>query len=145
MSGAFRSVRIGQIMSLISVSRKAGLGFEIQVGAHRVVTDFSVDDGGEDTGPSPSEMLVGSLGACIAIMVQRYCERHRYTDGEVSATLTYELADDPKRIAAITIDLEIPKDVPENKYDAIRRIAEACPIHGTLANPPDVDLEVMPG
>ena len=36
-------------------------------------------------------------------------------------------------------------DVPEGKYDAIRRIAEACPIHGTLTNPPDVDMEIMSG
>ena len=132
-------------MSLISITRKAGLEFEIQVRAHQVSTDFSVDDGGEDKGPSPSEMLVGSLGACIAIMVQRYCDRHGYTDGEVSASLTYELADDPKRVGAITVDLEIPKDVPEAKYDAIRRVADACPIHGTLTNPPDVDLEIMSG
>jgi putative redox protein len=132
-------------MSLISISWVEGLEFEIQVRAHNFSTDFSVDDGGEDKGPSPSELLVGSLGACIAIMVQRYCERHSYTDGEVSASLTYELADDPKRIGAVTIDLEIPKDVPEGKYDAIRRIAEACPIHGTLANPPAMDLEVTSG
>jgi len=132
-------------MSLISISRVAGLEFEIQVRAHTLSTDMSVDDGGKDQGPSPSELLVGSLGACIAIMVQRYCDRHGYTDGEVSASLTYELADDPKRVGAVTIDLEIPKDVPEGKYDAIRRIAEACPIHGTLTNTPAMDLEILNG
>jgi putative redox protein len=144
-SGAFRSIRGIRTMSLISISRKAGQGVEIQVRAHQVITDFSVDDGGQDQGPSPSELLVGALGACIAILVQRYCDRHGYTDGEVSTNLTYELADNPKRIGAVTIDLEIPKDVPEEKYDAIRRIAEACPVHGTLTNPPDMDLEIMSG
>jgi uncharacterized OsmC-like protein len=132
-------------MSLISVSRKAGLEFEIQIRAHQMTTDFSVEDGGQDKGPSPSEFLVGSLGACIAIMVQRYCDRHGYTDGEVSASMTYELADNPKRVGAVTIDLEIPKDVPQDRYDAIRRVAEACPIHGTLTHPPDVDMDIMSG
>jgi uncharacterized OsmC-like protein len=130
-------------MSLISVSRKGGLEFEVQIRTHKVAMDFSVEDGGEDKGPSPSEFLVASLGACIAIMVQRYCDRHGYVEGEVSASLTYELADNPKRIGAITIDLEIPKDVPEEKYDAIRRVADACPIHGTLTNTPDMDMEIM--
>lgn len=132
-------------MSLISISRKAGLEFDIQVRAHSFSCDLSVEDGGGGLGPSPSELLVGSLGVCIAIMVQRYCDRHGYTDGEVSASMTYELADDPKRIGAITIDLEIPKDVPEGKHDAIRRIAEACPIHGTLLKPPVMDLEIFSG
>jgi putative redox protein len=104
---------------------------------------MSMDDGGSDQGPSPSELLVGSLGACIVLMVQRYCDRHEYRDGDVSASLTYELADGPKRVGAITIDLEIPKDVPDDKLDVIRRIAEACPIHGTLTTPPAMDLEIL--
>jgi putative redox protein len=132
-------------MSLISITRVAGLEFEIQVRAHNLSSDLSGEDGGGDLGPSPSELLVGSLGACIAIMVQRYCDRRGYTDGEVSASVAYELADDPKRIGAITIDLEIPKDVPEAEKDAIRRIAEACPVHGTLTHPPVLDLEILSG
>ena len=130
-------------MSLISVERKADLEFEVQVRSHTFSSDLSEEDGGQDRGPSPSELLVGSLAVCIAIMAQRYCDRHGSSDGEVSASVTYELADNPKRIGAVTIDLEIPKDVPEEKKEAIRRVAEACPIHGTLTNPPVIDLEIL--
>jgi uncharacterized OsmC-like protein len=130
-------------MSLISINRKDGLKFAMSVRNHEVDFDMSKEDGGLDKGPSPSEFLVGSLGACVAIMVQRYCDRHEYNDGEVSVTMTYELADDPKRVGAITIDLEIPNDVPENKYPVVKRIAEACPIHGTLTKSPDIDLEIV--
>lgn len=130
-------------MDLIRVTRKNGLDFAIQIRGHDVGSDMAEADGGRDQGPSPSELLVGSLGACIAMMVQRYCDRHGYRDGEVSVSLTYEVADNPKRVGAITIDLEIPKDVPENRRTAIRNLAEACPIHGTLKTPPAVDLEIL--
>jgi putative redox protein len=100
-------------------------------------------DGGGDRGPSPSELLVGSLGACIAMMVQSYCDRHGYRDGEVSVSMTYELADKPKRVGAVTVDLEIPRDVPEERKKAVRNIAEACAIHGTLNRAPAVDLEIV--
>ncbi len=130
-------------MSLISITRKSGLEFAFQVREHEVSSDMSEADGGRDSGPSPSELLVGSLGACIAMMVQLYCDRHGYTDGEVSASLTYELVDDPIRIGAVTIDLEIPKDVPKDKEDVVRRIAEACPIHETMFKPPVIDLEIL--
>jgi putative redox protein len=130
-------------MSLISITRKRGRDCEIQVRAHSVASDLSTEDGGSDLGPSPSELLVGSLGACIVMMVQRFCDRHEYHDGDVAANMTYELADSPKRIGAITIDLEIPKDVPEDKIAVIRRVAEACPIHGTLQNPPNMDMEIF--
>jgi putative redox protein len=132
-------------MSLISITRKSGLEFAIQVRGHRVTSDMSEGDGGQDQGPSPSELLVGSLGACIAMMVQRYCDQHGYRDGEVSASVVFELADGPKRVGAITIDLEIPRDVPEDRMDAIRRIAKACPVHGTFDVPPTVDVEILSG
>ncbi len=130
-------------MSLISITRKDGLEFAIDVRAHSLSSDMSESDGGKDKAPSPSELLVGSLGTCITMMVQLYCDRHGYNDGEVSATMTYELADNPTRLGAITIDLEIPRDVPEDKRDVVIRIAEACPIHATLERPPDIDLEIV--
>jgi putative redox protein len=132
-------------MSLISITRKSGLEFAIKVRGHQLTSDMSEGDGGRDGGPSPSELLVGSLGACIAMMVQIYCDRHGYRNGDVSASMTYELADNPKRIGAITIDLEIPKDVPEDRKEAIRRVAEACVIHGSLNTPPVVDMEILIG
>jgi uncharacterized OsmC-like protein len=77
------------------------------------------------------------------MMVQRYCDRHGYTDGEVSATMTYELASDPIRVGAVTIDLEIPADVPEDQHEVVMRMAHACPIQATLEQPPEIDLEIV--
>ena len=103
---------------------------------------MSVDDGGRDAAPSPAELMAGSLGACIAMMVQGYCDTHGYSDGEVSVSLTVELGDDPKRVAGFVIDLELPDDVPVEKRDVIMRVAEKCTIHETLANPPRVDIDI---
>lgn len=127
----------------MSVTRKEGGGFELRVRAHSVRADMSVEEGGADRGMKPAELLAGSLGACIAIMVQAYCDKHGYTDGEVGASLTIELADDPKRIKGIVIDLELPKDVPEDRKPAIKRVAELCPVHATLEQMPKVDLEIV--
>lgn len=130
-------------MDLITVTHRAGLEFGIRVRGHDVATDMSLKDGGRDVGPSPVELLAGSLGACIAMIVQRYCQNHGYGDGEVAVSLTVQLADDPKRVRSIVVDLEIPRDVPENRKEVIRRLAERCPIHATLSDPPKVDLEVL--
>ena len=132
-------------MDLISVTHKAGLEFAIRVRGHEVTCDMAEKDGGRDGGPSPVELLAGSLGACIAMMVERYCENHGYAEGEVGGSLTLELADDPKRVRRIVVDLEVPKDVPEDRKEAIRRLAQRCPIQETLQSPPDVDLDVIVG
>jgi uncharacterized OsmC-like protein len=103
---------------------------------------MSVKDGGADGGPSPVELLAGSLGACIAMMVQSYCDRHGYTDGDVGVSLTLELADSPKRVGGIVVDVELPADVPADKREVIQRMAEKCPVHETLRNAPQMDIEL---
>jgi uncharacterized OsmC-like protein len=130
-------------MDLISVTREHGLEFNVAVRGHKVTSDMSVREGGQDGGPSPAELLACSLGACVAMMVQGYCDRHGYTDGEVAVSLTLELADDPKRVSNIIVDVELPDGVPQDKLDVVRRIAEHCTIHETLKNPPRVDIDFM--
>ena len=129
-------------MDLITVTRKEGLEFGVRVRGHEVTSDLSEADGGRDRGPSPAELLAGSLGTCIAMMVQGYCQRHGY-DGDAGVSLTMELADRPKRIGRIVVDLELPDGVPQDKIEVIKRVAQRCPIHETLKNPPGLDIEVV--
>jgi putative redox protein len=130
-------------MDLITVTRKERRAFDVRVRRHVVTSDMAPGDGGQDAGFAPVELLAGSLGACIAIMVQSYCDTHGYTDGEVAVSMTLELADDPKRIAAIVADVELPQGVPEDRMAAVRRVAEQCVIHHTLAHPPRLDVEFV--
>jgi len=129
-------------MDLITVERREGLKFDISVRGHNVTADLSEEEGGGDQGPSPAELLAGSLGACIAIMVQTYCQSHGY-DGDVGVSMTVELADKPKRIGRLVVDLELPEGVPEDRMVAIKRVVERCPIHETLKNPPALDIEIV--
>jgi len=129
-------------MDLITVARKNALEFSIHVRGHEIASDYSENDGGADGGPSPVELFAGSLGACIAMMVQSYCSRHGY-EGDVGVSLTLELADKPKRVGGVVVDVELPEGFPEEKTDVVRRMAERCPIHETLRNPPRVDIEIV--
>jgi uncharacterized OsmC-like protein len=130
-------------MDLITVTRRDNLEFNIQVRGRDVTSDMSVEDGGRGAGFSPAELLAGSLGACIAMMVQGYCDRNGYTDGDVDVSLTLELADSPKRVGAIVVDVELPNGVPEERRETIRRVAEKCTIHETFNHPPRVDVEFV--
>ena len=128
-------------MDLITVTRDNGLEFEIRVRGHCVTSDMSEADGGRDGGPSPAELLAASLGACTAMMVQRYC-REQDWDGDTEVSLTLELADDPKRVGRIILDLELPAGVPDDKKETVRRVAERCLVQETFRRPPAVDIEV---
>ncbi|HET8577818.1 MAG TPA: hypothetical protein VFO18_12005 [Methylomirabilota bacterium] len=47
----------------VVVTWLGNLKAEAHIGPHRVLADEPKDSGGEDTGPSPSELLLASLGA----------------------------------------------------------------------------------
>jgi putative redox protein len=128
-------------MDLITVTRKSGLVFEYKVREHTVASDMSVSDGGTGAAPSPAELLAGALGACIAMTVQSYCDSNGYTGGDVGVSLTFEFADSPKRVGAITVDVELPDGVPEARREAIRNLIARCPIQETLNKPPRVDVD----
>jgi hypothetical protein len=76
------------------------------------------------------------------MMVQGYCTAHGY-DGDVGVSLALELADRPKRVGRIVVDLEVPSGVPDEKKEALRRVAQLCPIHETFQSPPEVDIEIV--
>lgn len=130
-------------MDLITISRRGGLAFDVRVRYHEVTSDMSLADGGCDAGMAPVELLAGSLGACIAMMVQRYCDTCGHATGDVGVNLTVELADQPKRISGIVVDVELPEGVPASRREAVRRVAEQCVIHETLVHPPTVDVDIL--
>ncbi|TFG88862.1 MAG: OsmC family peroxiredoxin [Gemmatimonadales bacterium] len=129
-------------MDLITVSRRAGLAFEVRLRGHVLTTDMSPAEGGRDEGPNPVELLACSVGSCLATMVQAYCDARGYHDGDVGASLTFELAAAPKRIAAVVVDLELPRGMPEEARAKLQRLLADFPVPATLRTAPRLDIEI---
>ena len=82
-------------------------------------------------------------GACLATMVQAYCDARGYTDGDVSVSLTLEMVENPNRVGAIVLDVELPKDVPEGDREKLKKMALRMPVPATLRDGPRVDIEMF--
>ena len=57
----------------------AGEAYEMTVRGHRVVVDQPADAGGQDSAPTPTELFVASLAACVAFYAGRFLTRHGYS------------------------------------------------------------------
>jgi putative redox protein len=104
---------------------------DIEIRGHRLVADEPTDAGGEDDGPSPQELLAGSLASCTAITMQLYAERKGWNIGEVSVGVDYQPAQRgaPTRFEMV---VELPKELPEEQRTRLMQIAAKCPVHRTL-------------
>ncbi len=116
--------------------------FRISIRGHQVPVDQPVPDGGEDTAPTPTELFVSSLAACVAFYARRYLDRHALPTGGLGVDVDYEIATRPTRVGEITIRLRLPADVPEDKVAALVAVASHCTVHNSLDNPPAVHVDV---
>ena len=116
-----------------AIARREGdqLKQEIEIGGHRITADEPEDHGGTDAGPSPQELLAASLASCTAITMEMYANRKGWDVGEVVVDVTYEPAQrgSPTKFH---MDVQLPKELPEEQREKLLTIAAKCPVHRTL-------------
>ena len=103
----------------------------VEMRSHTLVADEPKDEGGEDAGPSPQELLAASLASCTAITMEMYAKRKGWDVGEVAVHVDYEPAQrgSPTRFR-MTVDL--PKELPEDQRERLMQIGAKCPVHRVL-------------
>jgi putative redox protein len=114
---------------------------EIAIGPHRLLADEPVSSGGEDSGPSPYDLLTAALGACTAMTVRLYADRKEIPLERVSVNLHHEkihatdcLECETKegRIDKIERVIELEGPLDEAQRAKLLEIANKCPVHRTL-------------
>ena len=87
--------------------------------------------GGHDDGPSPQELLAASLASCTAITMQMYARRKGWNVDDLEVEVDYEPAQrgSPTRF---TMEVRLPKELPEEQRERLMQIAAKCPVHRTL-------------
>lgn len=122
----------------------SGEAYEVAVRGHRVLVDQPVDAGGQDTAPTPTEMLVASLATCIAFYAGRYLTRHGFSRDGLGVSVVYEMATDrPARVSAVHLTVRVPADMPAARLPALRSVVSHCTVHNTLIAPPTVAIDVV--
>ncbi len=113
----------------------------VSVRGHELATDQPVADGGDDTAPTPTEMFVGALAACVGYYAERYLRRHEISTDGLTVTCDYTWAENPHRVGAIDVAVDAPA-LPADNWETFARVVEHCTVHNTLLVPPEVRLKV---
>lgn len=128
----------------IDVAFLDGETYEISVGGHRVRVDQPADQGGSDSAPTPTELFVASLAACVAFYAGRYLTRHGLPRDGLAVHTDFDMATDrPARVAAIRITIHLPGDFPAERRAALAAVASHCTVHNSLTTPTNISLTVL--
>jgi putative redox protein len=125
----------------VRATHLGGDRFEICVRQHRLEADQPVDDGGEDLAPTPTELFVSSLAACVAFYIRRFLDRHGLSTEGLAVDASFTMAHRPARVGEIILHLELPVDIPQEKRDALMAVASHCTVHNTLRSPPKIMMD----
>ena len=130
-------------MQAIHVRHVEGDEFEIAVRQHKLRVDQPAAEGGTDHAPTPTELFVSSLAACVAFYVGRYLSRHKFPTEGLVVDATYTFATNPTRVGSITIAIRLRDDVPSESRPGLLAVARHCTVHSTLEQRPDVQIDLV--
>jgi len=130
---------------MATVKGMLGAGTQVELTARqfRWSGDEPLAAGGTDTAPTPYELLLGSLAACITLTLRLYANHKGIALRGVDVDLEYDRvhADDCAEcdesesgtLDRVRTRVTIHGDFDEAQRRRLAQVAERCPVHKTLA------------
>lgn len=123
----------------VEIVHKGDVKFEASARGHRVICDQPATHGGSDSGMTPPEFLLVSLGTCAGFYAAQYLKARSLSADGLKIKVTAEKAVQPARLGRFRIEVTAP-DLDARRQEGILRAVKACLIHNTLLNAPAIDI-----
>ena len=114
--------------------------FRARVRGHEVLMDQPVEAGGDDQGPTPTEMFVVSLVGCVAFFAERFLRRHGILVRGLRAESSFRFAGHPSRVGDVEIRLHVPAALTVELRDRLLRVVEGCTVHNSIERAPAIHI-----
>jgi putative redox protein len=114
------------------------LNFVIDTGSHQIVADEPVDVGGEDTGPTPHDLLAASLAACTGLTLTLYARHKKFDLQDVEITVDHEQQGD---VYLLKRRIRYIGELDQAQRTRLTEIANKCPLHKILSGEIRIETE----
>jgi uncharacterized OsmC-like protein len=116
--------------------------FETEVGGQRIITDVTPPMGGKGRAPTPPDLFVVSLGACVAAFVAHYCEQQGIDTRDLTVETAFEKTEKPTILTNFKVEVRLPFGECGDRQAAVQRVADHCIIQETLHHLKEVEIRI---
>ena len=127
----------------VKVSHLDHVKFSIQSRSHTILCDQPAENGGADTGMTPPELLLASLGSCAAFYAVQYLKTRNLAESGVEVSVTADKLTQPARVGNFRVHVTCPVPLSEEQTAGIMRAVHHCLIHNTLLSPSEIAIELI--
>lgn len=128
-------------MSVTMRGRRVGpLGFELTHDPSGTVirTMPPVDNGGDGSSFSPTDLCAASLGACASTIMSLYAQRNGIALDGVEFVVTKEMNASPRRLGRLTLEYRLATTCSDEDLARLERAGKTCPVRLSLG--PEVEV-----
>jgi putative redox protein len=123
------------------VTHEGGMKFATQIRGHRLIVDQPVG-AGNDEGPMPIELLGASLGTCVALYVQQFCNSRGLPYEGMRVEVQQIGAQGPSRVGTFDVRVVLQEALPPQYTELLERVSRSCPAHNTLVHGAEVAVRI---
>lgn len=137
---------------IVTAESSTNVQVRIRSGRHEIIADEPPGIG-DDTGPDPYSLLLGSLAACTIMTLQMYARRKKWPLEGVELTLSTQKvhakdcedceSDPNARVDIIARQIGFKGNLKSEQIDRLADIASKCPVHRTLTSETVIRTEIM--
>lgn len=97
-----------------------------------ITTAAPVDNNGDGSSFSPTDLVAAALGACMLTIVAMVAERDGIDTSELAFRCEKNMQASPRRISSIPVTIQMPRGLDAAQRAKLERAALTCPVHHSL-------------
>jgi putative redox protein len=101
----------------------------VLVRAHELVVDGTVEEGGDDAGPSAHDLYDAALGACKALTLAWYAKRKGIPLEDVEVVVERDASGERQGVYKLDTALRLGGALSEAQREELLAVAGKCPVH----------------
>ncbi len=106
----------------------------------RITTAAPVDNRGDGSSFSPTDLCAAALGSCMLTTMAIYARDHDIPFDDARFSLEKHMRADPRRIDRLPVTIHMPSGLERAQRTALENVARSCPVYRSLL--PDIEKPI---